>query len=64
LKNETKPIVSLWETIVQFNEVIETWMSKPLKEVNVADIEEFTQDWYRKLMFVQKNPAVMQHKGP
>lgn len=64
LKQEIKPSVQLWETISQYNEMIETWKSKPIKQMTLEEIEDFCNEWYRKLLFVMRNSSLVKWPGP
>ena len=54
----------MWETIAQFNLMIEEWKEKPIKSLQVEEVEEFCSEWYRKLLFVIRNSNLTKHAGP
>ena len=61
LRNDIKPLSQLWKAISQFNGVIKKWKSKPTCQISIEDIEEFCSDWFRKLTFAQRAPALAEH---
>ena len=64
LKQDIKPLVQMWETIAQFNDMVNEWKELPLKSLQVDEIEEFCNEWYRKLLFVVRNSNLTKNKGP
>lgn len=54
----------MWETIAQFNSMMEEWKEKHISYLNVDEIEEFCSEWYRKLLFVMRNSDLTKHAGP
>jgi hypothetical protein len=64
LKQEIKPSVQLWETIYQYNLVIEAWKEKPVSKMTLEEIEEFCNEWQRKLLYVMRNSKLSKYKGP
>lgn len=64
LKQRIKPLVQLWETIAQFNTMVEEWKEKPLRFLSVEEVEEFCSEWYRKLLYVMRNSNLTKHAGP
>ena len=41
LKQKIKPQIQLWETISQFDEMMENWREKPLSKTDPKKIEQF-----------------------
>ena len=64
LKQEIKPSVQLWETISQYNSMIEDWKEKPISKMTLEEIEDFCNEWYRKLLFVMRNSNLSKYPGP
>ena len=64
LKQEIKPLVQLWETIQQYNAMIEDWKDKPISRMTLEEIEEFCNEWYRKLLYVMRNSTLIKFPGP
>lgn len=64
LKAEIKPSVQLWETIAQYNAMIDDWKDRPITKMTLEEIEEFCNEWYRKLLFVMRNSSLAKWPGP
>ena len=64
LKQEIKPYVQLWETIAQYHTMIEDWKEKPIQKMTLEEIEDFCNEWYRKLLFVMRNSSLIKWPGP
>lgn len=64
LKNEIKPQLQLWETVTQYNSMIEQWKEKPISKITIEEYEDFINEWYRKLLFVMRSSKLAKHKGP
>jgi len=44
--------------------VHDDWWKKSFVHLNVEEIEEYSQEWYRKLAYVQRSSHVNKHAGP
>ena len=44
--------------------MIEDWKDKPLSKMTLEEIEEFCNEWYRKLLFVLRNSTLSNFPGP
>ena len=64
LKEDVKPAVQLWDAITEFNLVIDDWRSLPVSLLSIETIEESCAEWYRKLVYVQRNETLKKLEGP
>ena len=44
--------------------MIEDWKEKPVTKMTLDEVEEFCNEWYRKLLFVMRNSSLAKHQGP
>lgn len=56
--------MQLWETISQYNQLIEDWKEKAVSKMTLEEIEDFCNEWYRKLIFVMRNSSLSKYPGP
>ena len=44
--------------------MIEDWKEKPISKISCEELEDFCNEWYRKLIFVTRNTDLTKNKGP
>ena len=44
--------------------MIEEWKDKPISRMTLEEIEEFCNEWYRKLLYVMRNSTLIKYPGP
>ena len=44
--------------------MIEDWKDKPISKMTLDEVEDFCNDWYRKLLFVMRNSSLSKYPGP
>ena len=64
LKQKIKPLVQLWDTISEFNAMVEQWKDRPIKSLTIDEVEEFCSEWHRRLLYVMRNSNLTKHPGP
>ena len=64
LRNESKPMQQLWQTIISFNDNYEDWRNQTLQRVSIEVIVEEIAEWQRKINFAARSPEIYSHKGP
>ena len=64
LKVEIKPVTQLWDTIEQYDRMIESWKNNSLNSLSVELMEDYCNEWTRKLLYCKKNPLLNKFPGP
>ena len=55
LKKEIRPVLQLWETIEQFDGMLDRWRTQPLREVKHEELEHVCEEWKVKINACKKN---------